>query len=442
MLTAWMIYAVVVTAVMAAAALVLERAAVLLGRPLRWVWGGAVVGGAALAVSPFFLSTGGSEAGGGATTGAVEVGTPTILAPAVLLADALRVREGGVLDILSLPIALLWMGAGLLLGVMVLRSLTRLRGASRRWERGEALGQPVLLSGSEGPAVVGFWRGEVVLPRWCLALPDPALRLILAHEEEHIRTGDNLLAAGVLGLCILAPWNLPLWWMAFRLREAVEVDCDGRVVRRHPTEIRRYGELLLSMGSRPHSDLAAFATFAAGRPTLGRRIRMLAPDNPKHPFRRALLLSMGGGLLILGACLVPGPDRENTPLGPELAEDAGARELPAPPGGEPRSIASEPTFTPMTVRPELRNRAEFESLLEREYPALLRDAGIGGTVVVHFFINDEGVVENHFVAESSGHEALDAAASRIAPELRFTPARNYDQEVPVWVMIPITFRAL
>ena len=45
-------------------------------------------------------------------------------------------------------------------------------------------------------------------------------------------------------------------------------------------------------------------------------------------------------------------------------------------------ISDEPVFTPFTVRPDIRNRREVEIAMEREYPPLLRDAGIGGTTLV------------------------------------------------------------
>ncbi len=46
------------------------------------------------------------------------------------------------------------------------------------------------------------------------------------------------------------------------------------------------------------------------------------------------------------------------------------------------AIDAGPVFTPMTVRPEIRNRAESQEALMQEYPAVLRDSGIGGRVVV------------------------------------------------------------
>lgn len=100
----------------------------------------------------------------------------------------------------------------------------------------------------------------------------------------------------------------------------------------------------------------------------------------------------------------------------------------------------EPVFTPYTVAPDLRNREEVGRALEREYPPLLRDAGIGGTVVVYLFIDEEGAVQNTRVHTSSGHTSLDEAALRVGDVMRFSPAMNRDKKVPVWVSLPITFQ--
>ena len=112
-----------------------------------------------------------------------------------------------------------------------------------------------------------------------------------------------------------------------------------------------------------------------------------------------------------------------------------------PPSQVAADISTKPGFTPHTVAPDYINVDEVRRALEREYPPLLRDAGIGGTVKVWFFIDENGVVQNQVVNESSGHQALDAAALRVAPVFKFTPALNRDKAVPVWVSLPITFRA-
>lgn len=97
-------------------------------------------------------------------------------------------------------------------------------------------------------------------------------------------------------------------------------------------------------------------------------------------------------------------------------------------------------LSPELARPELKNRAEIARALEQNYPSHLRDAGIGGTAVVRFWIDDRGDVAQVQLAASSGHEVLDAAAVRVAEQMRFTPARDGGAPVAVVVEIPISFR--
>ncbi len=114
--------------------------------------------------------------------------------------------------------------------------------------------------------------------------------------------------------------------------------------------------------------------------------------------------------------------------------------LPPPPiddGGV--DLLANPVFTPMTVHPEIRNRREVQAALMREYPPILRNAGIGGTVVVWFFISEEGQVLDRRVAQSSGHLPLDEAALKVADIFRFSPALNRENVVQVWIQLPIVF---
>jgi protein TonB len=101
-----------------------------------------------------------------------------------------------------------------------------------------------------------------------------------------------------------------------------------------------------------------------------------------------------------------------------------------------------PGFTPMTVRPQMLNADEVQRVLMREYPAVLRDAGIGGAPVLWLYIGTDGTVQRTQVNQSSGFEALDAAAANVASVMRFTPAQNRDQTVAVWVQVPIRFQVV
>ena len=131
---------------------------------------------------------------------------------------------------------------------------------------------------------------------------------------------------------------------------------------------------------------------------------------------------------------------EDITIAPTTFEDNPVEDLPPPPDEVTTTdISAAPTFTPYTVRPDIKNRGELARALEREYPPLLRDAGIGGTVQVWFFIDEQGRVQRTEVNESSGHKALDDAAITVANIIQFTPALNRDKTVPVWISLAITF---
>ncbi|MDE2793750.1 MAG: energy transducer TonB [Gemmatimonadota bacterium] len=114
--------------------------------------------------------------------------------------------------------------------------------------------------------------------------------------------------------------------------------------------------------------------------------------------------------------------------------------LPPPPDEIETDLSAAPQWTHVDVYPFLKNRGEVERALEREYPPLLRDAGIGGTTKVWFFIDETGELVKTEVHTSSGHTALDEAALKIADVYEFSPALNRDKPVPVWVALDITFK--
>lgn len=117
-------------------------------------------------------------------------------------------------------------------------------------------------------------------------------------------------------------------------------------------------------------------------------------------------------------------------------------DLPPPPTGQGVTSSDEPAFTPFEVAPRLTNQAQYARELERSYPPTLKDAGIGGQVVLWVQIDETGAVQQTRIVTSSGYDQLDRLAERLMNEVaRFSPAQNRDQNVPVWVQLPVTFRA-
>src|SRR6185312_13070046 len=94
------------------------------------------------------------------------------------------------------------------------------------------------------------------------------------HEREHVVACDQLLLlAGVLCVSV-APWNPLLWWQLRRLRFAIEVDCDARVLRQG-TDPRRYGEMLLAVSERHARTPLAAVALTEPASHLERRIRII-----------------------------------------------------------------------------------------------------------------------------------------------------------------------
>jgi TonB family protein len=164
------------------------------------------------------------------------------------------------------------------------------------------------------------------------------------------------------------------------------------------------------------------------RSNLERRIEtMTRPTAFPSKLRLTVVLGLATTAAAL-ACFYPDPDGGGlTGVDLEATPEADA------------AIVAGPTFTPFTVRPDLKNIPDVRRSLEAEYPPLLREAGIGGQVNVWFLIGRQGEVVETRVQKSSGHPALDAAALRVAAEMEFTPALNRDERVMVWVAFPITF---
>lgn len=155
------------------------------------------------------------------------------------------------------------------------------------------------------------------------------------------------------------------------------------------------------------------------------------------PLSRRPVRPATGFVIALSCLAAAGCESADSPV---MLDEAGLQQQATVVASDTIDIRTAPTFTPFTEAPSIRNREEVISAMARSYPPLLRDAGIGGTVRVWFFINDQGIVEQVRLDESSGHEALDEAALNVAGVYAFEPAKNDGKDVPVWVTFPITFQ--
>ncbi|HKV71443.1 MAG TPA: M56 family metallopeptidase [Gemmatimonadales bacterium] len=301
MIATWMLYGTVVALLAGLGALALERGARLMGRAGRWCWVTAMVVALALPVAawlrPQLLPPAAIRIP--LPNGTLEAAPPvTITAPAITV----RQRRSWTWDDLDRPLVVSWGLLSLALVVWFGVGSWRLGRLRRSWRSEGSL----LVSDNVGPAVVGFLRCHVVVPEWSLKLGSDQRELLLAHEAEHLATHDArllLLSAVVLAL---VPWNVGLWWQFRRLRLAIELDCDQRVLRTRP-DPETYARLLLDVGTRVTRTLMPVTAFYEPMSALERRIRSMTAKRPRGAGILAAGTALGAVAAIFFACEAPRP---------------------------------------------------------------------------------------------------------------------------------------
>jgi beta-lactamase regulating signal transducer with metallopeptidase domain len=172
----------------------------------------------------------------------------------------------------------------------------------------------------ETPAVFGFWRPRLLLPRTALTtLSEEELRLVFLHELVHVRRADVLLNWLLIALQALH-WFNPLVWLAWkRLRAEREVWCDAIVLGRLTAdEGRLYGNVLLKL----HHQFASarlcpgLASVLTQKTDIQRRITMIANFKPTRRLAAALSLA-----LLLGLCCLTFTRAADPPAAPKPAEN-------------------------------------------------------------------------------------------------------------------------
>ncbi|MBV9108463.1 MAG: energy transducer TonB, partial [Gemmatimonadetes bacterium] len=92
-------------------------------------------------------------------------------------------------------------------------------------------------------------------------------------------------------------------------------------------------------------------------------------------------------------------------------------------------------------QPSLSNSSEVQRQLARNYPPLLRDAGVTGQVVLRMRVMEDGHVDPESISvESTSNDAFGDAAKRVVERMRFRPAKVGGHAVKVWVTLPVTFQ--
>jgi protein TonB len=110
---------------------------------------------------------------------------------------------------------------------------------------------------------------------------------------------------------------------------------------------------------------------------------------------------------------------------------------PAPVQAAPSQQAAAPVAPAPVIPPNF--NADYLDNPPPIYPALSRRIGEQGKVMLRVLVNAKGTADKIELRSSSGSSRLDDAALDSVKRWRFVPARQGDQPVAAWVLIPITF---
>lgn len=297
---AWMLYVAMVTLLLSGAAFAAERNARLRRVATRWIWLCAIlaslllptaIASVSLQMPPMFSPNVPRQ------LVALRQVTSRQLSPAFWVADA----HGAAPEWRSLDPLLKagWMAVSALMLVLLLCSGLHLFWRKRRWQRQDLLGEDVYVTEGVGPAVVGLLRARIVVPAWVLAAPREQQMLVMAHERAHVDARDPQLLTVALCLLVAMPWNLPLWWQLRRLRRAIEVDCDARVLGKGHA-MQAYGETLIEVGCRQSRFVGAVAAMSESTSFLEERIHIMTAA----PSKWARSIAAGLAALSIGIAAV------------------------------------------------------------------------------------------------------------------------------------------
>jgi protein TonB len=109
---------------------------------------------------------------------------------------------------------------------------------------------------------------------------------------------------------------------------------------------------------------------------------------------------------------------------------------------KPLDRAAQPAPTPdAQPAPVLQPRfnADYLNNPKPPYPALSRRLHEEGEVRLRVFVSASGNAPRVELQRSSGYDRLDRVALEIVQRWRFVPAREGDQAVAAWVVVPISF---
>lgn len=146
----------------------------------------------------------------------------------------------------------------------------------------------------------------------------------------------------------------------------------------------------------------------------------------------------------------PAPQRPTVPIESEdedipedvtiEATDINLDELPPPPPPPEEEIDESATIFVAYDEPPAPIGGFTAIQKKLQYPEIARKAGVEGRVYVNVLIDQKGNVVDTKILKSLGNNGCDEAAVSAIKAVKWTPAKQRDKPVKVWVGIPVVFK--
>ncbi|HEY9227610.1 MAG TPA: M56 family metallopeptidase, partial [Gemmatimonadaceae bacterium] len=391
-LIAW---SMLVSALIAIAAAAVERVAAHFSAPRRFVWIGAMIAATVapvvIATRPLPVASDVASVASVATSSSIpNASSKPAVSPETrnLVSMDFGSPASSLVDRIDEWFPRVWLITSLTCFALLLRAVLRLRRDRRQWTDADSEIGRVFVARDSGPAVVGVFRPRVVIPGWALRADAATRELLLRHELEHIRAGDSRVLFGIAVLLSAFPWNAALWWIARRVRLAIEIDCDARVIRAvGGARAHAYGLMLLSVGERFASANALPMSASLSEPGshLGARIHAMTTPRQRRPIRASLPFAGIAAVVLLTAASTPRP----APLMRHSTR-------------EPKPLRGNPA---------------------PRYPDSLRGRGVEGNVIARFAVDRRGIPDSSTIEiVEATREQFAASVRRALPSWRFDSA--------------------
>jgi beta-lactamase regulating signal transducer with metallopeptidase domain len=408
MIISWMLFASIIGALLTAGAFATERILGLAGHPRRFVWLTTIV---VTAVWPILALVSTLSAGGSAS----EVPTRFVAAGAIRTVVSAP-SKWDLLTRWTWVLVLLW---ALYTTVLLARLVVALRSAQKR----KASSRPVDVDGVTvyaardiGPAVIGLRPMEIIVPEWVIDADHEIRSLVIRHEVEHRLARDPYLLLVANVLTALIPWNPALWLQTRRLRLAIEIDCDQRVLQTRGSW-RQYARLLVEIAQKRSAAQQLAPALLEPSSNLARRIAAMRTRPTLSPFNAACLAVIAAIAFAL-ACTIDSPETTH----PVEASTAPATQA----GKLTTAQLAEMGSTMFEFQVEKPATPKGEHHLK--YPAELKDAA--ATVLAQYVVDQRGHVD---IPTFKVLNAADPRLARIVKEAlatwEYEPAMVGDRKV-------------